>query len=197
MPGRSQSVEGLFCGLPPSVWDRLERVLDRFENAWRAGWRPVLDEYLTESERERQGLLIELVHADLYYRLKSGEVIRVEDYLRTKATRAVIKRRSAREAIPAPPLNYETSMSVAAGRNLYSMDCAGCHGEHEPSPTPVGRGMFPRAVDLDSPNVQAYSDRELFSIIRGGIRFSGMPGFAAVETGDQTWNLVDYVRSLR
>ena len=125
------------------------------------------------------------------------EPSRVEEYLRAKATRAVIKRRSAREAIPAPPLNYETSMSVAAGRNLYSMDCAGCHGEHEPSPTPVGRGMFPRAVDLDSPNVQAYSDRELFSIIRGGIRFSGMPGFAAVETGDQTWNLVDYVRSLR
>jgi mono/diheme cytochrome c family protein len=125
------------------------------------------------------------------------EPSRIEEYLRVKITRAVIKRRSAREVLPAPPADRETSMSIAAGKNLYITDCAGCHGAGEPSPTVVGRGMFPRAVDLDAANVQSYSDRELFSIIRNGVRFTGMPGFAAVETGDQTWSLVDYVRSLR
>lgn len=125
------------------------------------------------------------------------EPSRIEEYLRVKITRAVIKRRSAREVLPVPPADRETSMSIAAGKNLYTMDCAGCHGAGEPSPTVVGRGMFPRAVDLDAANVQSYSDRELFSIIRNGVRFTGMPGFAAVETSDQTWSLVDYVRSLR
>jgi mono/diheme cytochrome c family protein len=122
---------------------------------------------------------------------------RVEEYLRTKITRAVIKRRSAREEIPAPPANRETSMSIAAGKNFYSMDCAGCHGGDKSSPTLVGQGMLPRAVALDSASVQSYSDRELFSIIRDGIRFTGMPGFSAAQTSSEIWSLVDYVRSLR
>jgi len=50
---------------------------------------------------------------------------------------------------------------------------------------------------LDSDNVQSYSDRELFSIIRDGVRFTGMPGFAGTETDDQIWDVVDYLRSLR
>ena len=56
--------------------------------------------------------------------------------------------------------------------------------------------MSPRAVALDSSNLQAYSDRELFSIIGEGVRFTGMPGFAGAETNDQIWNLVDFLRSL-
>jgi mono/diheme cytochrome c family protein len=56
--------------------------------------------------------------------------------------------------------------------------------------------MLPQAVALDSPGVQGYSDRELFSVIREGIRFTGMPGFAGTETNDQIWDLVDYLRSL-
>jgi mono/diheme cytochrome c family protein len=57
--------------------------------------------------------------------------------------------------------------------------------------------MLPRAVALNSDSVQSYSDRELFSIIREGIRFTGMPGFAGTDTSDQIWDLVDYLRSLR
>jgi serine/threonine-protein kinase len=67
--------------LPSEVRDRLERVLERFEDDWRAGRQPVLEEYLEGSGPERQALLIELVHADLHYRLGRGEAIRVESYL--------------------------------------------------------------------------------------------------------------------
>jgi mono/diheme cytochrome c family protein len=122
---------------------------------------------------------------------------RTEEYLRSKLTRAVIRRRAAREEIPAGPADRETSMSIAAGKNLYDIDCASCHGPDAHSLTSVGRGMLPRAVALDSDGVQSYSDRELFSIIREGIRFTGMPGFAGTDTSDQIWDLVDYLRSLR
>jgi mono/diheme cytochrome c family protein len=118
------------------------------------------------------------------------------EYLRTKLTRAVIRRRAAREEIPSPPPDRQTSMSIAAGKNLYEMDCASCHGSDESGPTPVGRGMLPRTVALDSANLQTYSDRELFSIIREGVRFTGMPGFLGTETNEQIWNVVDYLRSL-
>lgn len=119
---------------------------------------------------------------------------RTGEYLRIRLTRAVIRRRAAREEIPPPPPDRETSMSIATGKNLYDMDCATCHGPDENSP--VGRGMLPRAVALESAIVQTYSDRELFSITREGIRFTGMPGFSGTETNEQIWHVIDYLRSL-
>jgi mono/diheme cytochrome c family protein len=140
------------------------------------------------------GLVALLSRVDLSAIQQPG---RTEEYLRSKLTRAVIRRRAAREEIPAGPADRETSMSIAAGKSLYDIDCASCHGPDGHSLTSAGRGMLPRAVALDSDSVQSYSDRELFSIIREGIRFTGMPGFAGTDTSDQIWDLVDYLRSLR
>jgi hypothetical protein len=81
MPVRSQSAGGFFKDLPPTVCERLEEMLERFEDAWRGGGRPKLEDYLKAKGPERRALLIELVHADLYYRLKAGEAVRVEGYL--------------------------------------------------------------------------------------------------------------------
>jgi hypothetical protein len=64
--------------------DDLERVVLRFEEAWRRGERPAIADYLppgaqhAPSSRET---LIELVHVDLERRLKRGEPRRVEEYL--------------------------------------------------------------------------------------------------------------------
>ena len=60
---------------------RLEEVIDRFEDAWQRGDRPEVDDYLTGDDG-RHELMVELVHADLEYRLKAGEAARVEEYLR-------------------------------------------------------------------------------------------------------------------
>jgi eukaryotic-like serine/threonine-protein kinase len=68
--------------LPSAVRDRLEQVLERFEDAWRAGGQPALEDYLDGSGPERRALLIELVHADLHYRLRRGQAVRVESYLK-------------------------------------------------------------------------------------------------------------------
>ena len=67
--------------VPDEIWGRLECILQRFENAWNRGHRPALADYLAAAEAERRLLLIELVHEDLEYRLRSGEAARVEMYL--------------------------------------------------------------------------------------------------------------------
>jgi len=56
--------------------------------------------------------------------------------------------------------------------------------------------MYPRAADLTSKRVQSYSDQELFWIINNGIGFTGMPAFGKMETADNIWGLVKYMRTL-
>jgi mono/diheme cytochrome c family protein len=76
------------------------------------------------------------------------------------------------------------------------MDCASCHGQDGHKPTPIGQSVYPRVPDLGSPMVQKLQDRELFWVIKNGIRFSGMPGFARIDTDQEIWQLTYYVRSL-
>jgi mono/diheme cytochrome c family protein len=122
---------------------------------------------------------------------------RIVEYLRLEITRAAIRRRAAREEIPQPPADRQTSMSLSSGKAVYDSDCAVCHGPDGHEPTAIGRAMLPATTALDSPQVQSYSDLELYSIVRDGVRFTGMPGFASVESGERIWNAVDYLRSLR
>jgi mono/diheme cytochrome c family protein len=103
-------------------------------------------------------------------------------------------RRASRKGISAPPKGKKAS--IAEGDMLYGIDCSMCHGRDGHGRTDVGRWMYPRAADLTSPEVQTYSDRDLFWILKNGIRFSGMPAFGKVETDEHIWNLVDYLRTI-
>ena len=67
--------------LPSKNAAELEGVAARFEAAWRQGQTPVIDAFLPAEPLQRQAVLIELVHADLEFRLRAGELIRVEEYL--------------------------------------------------------------------------------------------------------------------
>src|SRR5262245_28186577 len=67
--------------LTDGAWSRCEALIRAFEVAWRKSPAPEIDDYLQVAGPERQALLVELVHADLEFRLKSGEPIRVETYL--------------------------------------------------------------------------------------------------------------------
>src|SRR5438105_1699562 len=102
---------------------------------------------------------------------------------------------SSRDGIPQAPSNLQAS--IEEGDKLFGTECAACHGMEGNKPTDAGRWMYPRAADLTSPDVQRYSDRELFWIIKNGIRLSGMPAFGRVESDEHIWNLVHYVRTLR
>jgi mono/diheme cytochrome c family protein len=118
---------------------------------------------------------------------------RVETLAGNRARHFLI-RRASRQGIPPRP--QDTKASAASGGLRYSSECVICHGPGGRTPTPMGRWMYPRAADLTSEQVQSYSDAELFWIIQNGIRFTGMPAFGKVETENEIWNLVNYVRTL-
>ncbi len=103
--------------------------------------------------------------------------------------------RAARSGVPQEPAM--TPASVSVGEMIYHGECQNCHGLDGRTPTAMGKSMYPRAPSLASRQVQAWSDAELFWIIKHGIRHSGMPGFARTESDEQIWRVVHYVRSLR
>jgi serine/threonine protein kinase/predicted ATPase len=59
----------------------LKDAVRRFENSWRQGPRPAIDDFLPAGDPLRCRVLIELVHIELELRLKAGEAARVEEYL--------------------------------------------------------------------------------------------------------------------
>ena len=119
----------------------------------------------------------------------------IETILATRAKHILVHRSSSRDSISPAPTDLQAS--VEEGDKLYGIECAMCHGPDGHTPTDSGRWMYPRASDLTSPEVQQYSDRELFWIVKNGIRLSGMPAFGRVESDKHIWNLSYYVRSLR
>jgi serine/threonine protein kinase/predicted ATPase len=62
-------------------WSALMSTVKRFEEAWRQGPRPRIDDYLPADDGLRRLVLIELAHIDLELRIKAGECARVEEYL--------------------------------------------------------------------------------------------------------------------
>jgi mono/diheme cytochrome c family protein len=142
------------------------------------------------------GLVIVAVTAALT-QLQLGAIqppSRVERILASQVKRFVIYRDSI-SGVPAPPRDLPAS--VEQGETTYGTDCAMCHGMDGRTPTDTGRWMYPRAADLTSSSVRAYSDRELFWIVKNGIRLSGMPGFGKVESDEHIWDLVNYIRRLQ
>lgn len=106
----------------------------------------------------------------------------------------MVRRAVTRNRAPSVP---SSDKSVVAGEMTFGDQCAMCHGDNGRSPTAIGKGMYPRAVDLGSPEVQQWSDPELFWIIKNGIRLSGMPGFGKSLSDQDIGNLVNYVRSVK
>jgi WD40 repeat protein/tRNA A-37 threonylcarbamoyl transferase component Bud32 len=70
------------------TWDKVDRVVMAFENAWRLGKQPAIEHYLKDAAEERQALLRELALVDLERRLKAGQTARVEAYLQRFAALA-------------------------------------------------------------------------------------------------------------
>lgn len=82
-------------------------------------------------------------------------------------------------------------------RMHWASHCANCHGLGGAGDTPMGQRLYPRAPDMRAPETQRQSDGELYSVIKNGIRLTGMPAWG--EPGDddaESWALVAFIRTL-
>jgi len=78
------------------------------------------------------------------------------------------------------------------GKQLFTTNCALCHGDGGKGDGPAGANLTPRPRNLGDKTVQAQTDGELFWKISEGRGM--MPSFKSLPEKDR-WSLVQYVRS--
>jgi plastocyanin len=85
---------------------------------------------------------------------------------------------------------------VRAGADHFASHCAVCHGDDGRGHSAIGGAMYPPVPDLASAEMQQFSDGALFSIIRNGVRWTGMPAFRSTHSDEETWQLVSFIRRM-
>jgi len=91
-----------------------------------------------------------------------------------------------------------TAEVVAAGRAHWADHCATCHANDGSGNTEIGQNLYPKAPDMRQAATQNLSDGELYSIIRNGVRLTGMPawGNPNLPLDIDSWHLVTFIRHL-
>ena len=119
--------------------------------------------------------------------LMEGGIARAVRHLATP-----LSMRHARNPVPL------TNDVLAEARAHWADHCATCHGNDGSGNTEIGRNLYPKVPDMRRERTQSLTDGELFSIIKNGVRLTGMPawGDAAGHDDADNWKLVHFIRHL-
>jgi putative copper export protein/mono/diheme cytochrome c family protein len=91
------------------------------------------------------------------------------------------------------PTGYAAE-SIAAGKRLFAVHCASCHGADGEGGGPAAKSLSVRPGDLTSDHVYIHRDGDLFWWISNGVG-AAMPAFAAVLDAQKRWNLIDFIHA--
>jgi cytochrome c553 len=93
--------------------------------------------------------------------------------------------------IEAPRAYSEDQVILGAGH--YHHACASCHGAPGFSRGEAAQQMLPPPPDLAA-EIPAWRDRELFWIVKNGIKYTGMPGWVSPQRDDEVWAVVAFLK---
>jgi cytochrome c553 len=95
--------------------------------------------------------------------------------------------------IEAPPLDDEGLVMRGAGQ--YETACLPCHGGPGRGLPPVMAAMTPPPPEL-TPRLARWTPAQLFSIVKYGIKFTGMPAWPVQQRDDEVWAMVAFLRRM-
>lgn len=105
------------------------------------------------------------------------------------------ERSLAAHARQAPePVEVDSALLVH-GFEHYDAMCVVCHGAPGIDRGEFGQGMTPTPPDLVE-EADAWTARELFWVVKHGIKLAGMPAFGPTHTDEELWAIVAAVRQL-
>jgi mono/diheme cytochrome c family protein len=103
----------------------------------------------------------------------------------------VIPPEAAKKANPVKP----TAKSIEAGKRIFDIDCAMCHGENGDGKTDLAKSLGVKLPDFRDPAaLGSVTDGGLFYVISKG--HSPMPNEDVRAKPEEIWDLVNYIRSL-
>jgi mono/diheme cytochrome c family protein len=107
------------------------------------------------------------------------------------ATDAKIPLEAVKQVNPVKP----SAESLVRAKKIYGYECSMCHGDNGGGGGDLAKSMKAKMVDLRDPAaLKGRTDGEIYYIINHGM--GEMEGEGARVKPDDTWNLVNYVRSL-
>jgi mono/diheme cytochrome c family protein len=87
--------------------------------------------------------------------------------------------------------------SIAAGKQIYDKQCAGCHGDTGKGDGAMGEELNPKPANLvDADWKHGSTDGEIYVVIRDGVKNSGMKPYGRKLTTHEIWDVVNYLRSI-
>jgi mono/diheme cytochrome c family protein len=113
---------------------------------------------------------------------------KIESHLAMSAVDASTERHAPRVTSPVPP----TDENLIDGMKIYTMNCAGCHGNLDNKPNPFGESFYPPAPQLI---LHPLDDPEwhIFYAVRTGIRYTGMPAWNKTLTESEMWKVTAFL----
>jgi len=116
---------------------------------------------------------------------------RLETTLLGSALHASVARHAPTGGDPMLP----TEENLRAGAMLYRQMCSHCHGLSKDAASTYGQSFYPPAPQLALYQT-SYTDRELFWIVKHGIRNTAMPAWSRLLSDNEIWQAVTYVGTL-
>ena len=95
--------------------------------------------------------------------------------------------------IKAPPLDDRHLVQLGAAH--FHSGCAFCHAALGVPHSPIALRMLPPPPEL-SKAAEEWRVRELFWIVKHGIKYTGMPSWVAPERDDEVWAIVAFLKQL-
>lgn len=93
------------------------------------------------------------------------------------------------------PPTHELPSWVARGAAHFETGCRTCHGSPLSPRPPLVMRMTPHPPELPA-RMARWEPRELFQIVRHGIKFTAMPAWTAPQRPDEVWAMVAFLRAL-
>jgi mono/diheme cytochrome c family protein len=103
----------------------------------------------------------------------------------------------SRHALVNSPVDLESPDVIHAGARAFSArGCANCHGAPGVNWQKFAEGIQPDPPDLKDV-VNEREPRELFWVVKNGIKMTAMPSFGAIGAEDsEIWSIVAFLRKL-
>jgi cytochrome c553 len=94
-----------------------------------------------------------------------------------------------------PPLPLNDPALILRGAGHYETGCYPCHGRPGSPLPPVMAAMTPPPPELTA-RIRRWRPQDLFSIVKHGIKFTGMPAWPAQQRDDEVWAVVAFLERL-